>query len=674
MKDLKSYWALLRTVSPRALGGAALRRGSRVAQERWYRRGRPPTEQELLKSHGAADEAGLIAAALLRSQPLPWCDSRCRPGVRRLLDARPEARARALARADRALGRELSVFGRTVSFGPRPIDWDLDLGCGERFLVGKPPPAGSDLKFPWVFGRLDTLIALGQGYWACEGQGKLDRRREYAREFVDSVSDFMRTHPAAAGVQWRSPMEVALRAVNLAQALHMFADAEELAAPGFFTGVLRWISEHLRFVEAHLEDAGAVPNNHLISGLVGLVVVGSLLPRIPGASRRAERAARRLRRELKAQVHPDGMSFEGSVPYHRLSLELFLLAALVAPSGGIDLGAEYLDLLRAMFRCSVGYVTAAGRAPQIGDNDSGRVLALTDRESLDHSYLAPLGAAFFGDPSLKVRAPHPASALPDEALWLLGERGVERFEPLAAAAERGDWWSTAGGLYLLRNGDWEVAVSAGRQGQRGVGGHSHNDKLSFELHLGGKPVVVDPGSPTYTREPSVRNRYRSTAMHNTPQVDGEEQAPIDPQRLFALPEGAYAQVSALSEGRLLTSHRGYRRLPGQVSVHRMFDLGNLSSRPHRGLVIDDHFEGRGVHSLSWGIHFAPGSLTVDSTAVSFEGRDGAVVRLELPPQLQVEAGTYGYSPGYGELIEAPKLTLRWRGALPASFTQRWSQT
>ena len=54
-----------------------------------------------------------------------------------------------------------------------------------------------------------------------------------------------------------------------------------------------------------------------------------------------------------------------------------------------------------------------------------------------------------------------------------------------------------------------------------MGGHSHNDKLSFELHLGGRPVIVDPGMGTYTREPALRNAMRATAAHNTPQLDGQ---------------------------------------------------------------------------------------------------------------------------------------------------------
>ncbi len=675
MGALKSYLALARRLSPRELGDTLIRRGSRKVQERWYRRGRPLTEAELRRAHHAVDESQLISAALEPTRFALWCHLDRREGLRRLLRSQPEARARALARADRALARQVTVFERKVTFGPGPIDWDLDVVLGERFLVGQPAPSGADLKYPWALGRLEGALALGQGYWAADEAGDAQRRSAYAQEFVDSVADFLRTHPMPSGVQWKSPMEVALRAVNLAQALHLFADAPQLSAPGFFTAVLRSIAEHLRFVEAHLEDSGAVPNNHLLSGLVGLVVVGALLPKLPGARRRAKRAAGRLSAEMMAQVHPDGMSFEGSVPYHRLSLELFLLAALTAPGAGLELGAGYRERLHRMFRCSAGYVTQAGLAPQIGDNDSGRALALAERRSLDHGYLAPLGAALFGDPLLK----QGDAELPDEALWLLGESGAERFSRLAAHAEQGDWWSTAAGLYLLRNGEWEVAVCAGRQGQRGVGGHSHNDKLSFELHVGGNPVVVDPGTPTYTRDPMLRNRYRGTAMHNTPQVDGQEQAPLNPDRLFALPEGAYASVHAHSEGRLIASHRGYQRLPGKVALRRLFDLGNLSVRPEGGLrpglwpglLIEDRFEGTGNHDLWWPIHFAPVEAALEGQSVRVQPLGAPALELDLPADLEARIEPYLYSPGYGELVEAPRLLLRWRGALPARFVFRF---
>src|SRR5690606_31591177 len=53
--------------------------------------------------------------------------------------------------------------------------------------------------------------------------------------------------------------------------------------------------------------------------------------------------------------------------------------------------------------------------------------------------------------------------------------------------------------------------------------HGHNDKLSFELWIGGEPIVRDPGSFTYTANPQKRNEYRSVVSHAVIIFDNQEQ-------------------------------------------------------------------------------------------------------------------------------------------------------
>jgi hypothetical protein len=51
-----------------------------------------------------------------------------------------------------------------------------------------------------------------------------------------------------------------------------------------------------------------------------------------------------------------------------------------------------------------------------------------------------------------------------------------------------------------------------RPGRR-VGGHAHNDKLSFELCVDGEDIIVDPGSYIYALNPEMRNHFRCAASH-----------------------------------------------------------------------------------------------------------------------------------------------------------------
>src|SRR6185437_12801188 len=79
-----------------------------------------------------------------------------------------------------------------------------------------------------------------------------------------------------------------------------------------------------------------------------------------------------------------------------------------------------------------------------------------------------------------------------------------------------------GGAYILRSPQGHIFIDCGPLGLGGLGGHGNNDALSFEAWLGGAALIVDPGSFVYTASVEDRNLFRSTAMHNTPQIDGEE--------------------------------------------------------------------------------------------------------------------------------------------------------
>ncbi len=80
------------------------------------------------------------------------------------------------------------------------------------------------------------------------------------------------------------------------------------------------------------------------------------------------------------------------------------------------------------------------------------------------------------------------------------------------------------GIYILKSGkdDFYLAVFFGENGQNGLGGHSHNDKLSFELYHQGKNLFIDPGTYLYTPFPQIRNKFRSVFAHNCPIHNNQE--------------------------------------------------------------------------------------------------------------------------------------------------------
>ncbi len=70
-----------------------------------------------------------------------------------------------------------------------------------------------------------------------------------------------------------------------------------------------------------------------------------------------------------------------------------------------------------------------------------------------------------------------------------------------------------------------VACWGGHNGQS----HNHNDVGNFILFANGRPIIIDAGKPTYTRQTFSRDRYKIWAMqsawHNLPTVNGAMQSP-----------------------------------------------------------------------------------------------------------------------------------------------------
>jgi hypothetical protein len=686
MGTLDYYTALVRLV-PAAVAKSAVRRVQGVARQALYRRRFRVDELRILQAYGAVSASELAARFAETRNTGVWCEPWQRQSVLQALAAIPGARERALERAHAALRQEFDVFGTRVAFGEgKPVDWSLDVLSGYRYPLEpveqlRLQRPGTDPKYPWVLGRLDSVLALAQGYWV---ERDAAARARFARAFVLQTIDFLQANPTGQGVHWACPMEVALRAANLAQALAMFSEAEETQRPEFLVPVLSALAEHTAWVEAHLEDKGAIPNNHLVSNLVGLLVVGLLFPELPGAANQVALAVKGLRAQMEAQVHPEGTSFEGSTAYHRLAVELFTLAYVVGLGAGVTLGTGYTERLRRMYRATHSWCSEQGLAPQVGDNDSGRVFPFRDRADLDHGYLASLGAALFPEPSLA------GGELSDEAAWLLGQPGLVRFRTLPAAPEPASVSYPVGGFHVLRGAGAVVTVSAGPQGQGGVGGHSHNDKLSFELHLGGQPLIVDPGTGTYTRDPELRNFFRGTAAHNTLQLDGVEQAPIAPERLFALPEAARARVEVFQPGaeldRLVVRHDGYRALAAPVGVERTFFL----DKRERGLAVTDRLIGTGQHEVVGRLHLPDTHVRFRAASAEAQAR---ALRIPGAPRtfepLAVELGLEGsaralilfavglmprlepsrYSPGYGRVEPAMAVVYGVRLVPPAWL--RW---
>lgn len=605
----------------------------------------------------------------------------------------PEHANEVCERADRVLGGELFLFGAwrahargELEPGIAAIDWARDPISGrytpdlKSSEIDRDAP-GRDTRAVWEAGRLAHLVWLAQAHLLASMPGAEHARGSqqpglYARALTLHVRDFLATQPVNLGIHWTCAMEASLRAMNLAIALSLVRDEPSFDAP-FWTEAATFLIDHLRFVDEHLEDAQAVPGNHLLCDLAGLAVVSLLFPELPGAVEGRADALDAYAKELLTQSTVDGLSFESSLPYHRFVTELSMLVESVARRQGLTLGPAALSRLWLMCDVVQAATLTDGKLVALGDDDSSRALPFTLRDPRDGAHIAPLKAALGGGGSA---APVP------EVLWVAGVSGLRRLERAVEAPVPASF--AASGLAVLRDGQRSASLWAGANGQMGLGGHAHNDKLSCEVVLAGRRLTVDPGCPVYFADLTERDLYRSTGVHPTVRVDGLEQSEIPQGRPFVLPDTARASLIEQSLRTAVGEHRAYARLRPAVTHRREVSL----PRGVEAVLVTDRLLGEGEHvcEVQWpmptrevvmrastaperellrALEHVDGEGRFDLSRVfSLPGLPDALLAVasEHPWEAVIEESTW--SPGYGRRSPGRTVRLVFHAPLPLSVT------
>ena len=552
------------------------------------------------------------------------------------------------AAADRILKYEFDFLGTGPTYWGEQIDWHQDVKSGYKWPVRLWPqyqreqnPEGVDIKVPWELSRFHHLVTLGQAW-------QLTKKTEYAEEVIAQWKHWRKANPWLHGVNWANGMEVSIRAVNLVWATSLISKspAWKNEQERLLTQTLR---EHGKYIEHNLEisfrQGEPIAGNHYIANLSGLATIGLTQPNLPESSRWRRIACKALENEIRRQVLADGFFFESSTAYHRFAFELFLIPWLLTRESKVCLSAEYERRLEQMLEVILHLTRPDGCVPQIGDNDDGRLLILSDYPDWrrhDYRYLLALGAVLFNRPDFKQSGGECSEAV----YWLLGREGVENFDNLEVLAlvPRSQSFEAAG-LHVIRGVDGDYAlVRTGTPSSSVPVAHAHNDAMSIELWVAGQPVFVDRGSACYTSDIGQRNMWRSTASHNTVVIDGEEQNELSKGDIFSLGRNATIRLilwEITKESTNLSAEVSTNRKNGTIRHLRSVEYDANS----RGWRIEDTFEGAGQHHAKWYWHFAPGyKPTFDAHVALIENvrilwDEGSMARCAYRPVLH--ASSYG---------------------------------
>ena len=542
------------------------------------------------------------------------------PGLRAaILADDPGAADEARRSADAVLDGRLNVLGyRNVVVGS-PINWHRDPVHGRtapmRFWSSVPylDPAIGDHKITWEINRHQHWIVLGRAAW-------LTGDTRYRDEIVAQLRGWLQQNPPRIGINWASMLEVAFRSLSWLWALQ-FCAAFDDTPDEWYAELLVGLDAQLRHIHGNLSYYFS-PNTHLLGEALALYVVGRALPELPRAGEWAQTGRRVLIDEIARQVHADGGHAELSAHYHRYALDFYLLALSIARlTGDGDAVRRFDEVSRRLARFARALAGADGRLPLIGDDDGGQLFPICGRDPADARPSLAWAAALLDDPSLA-----PEGRTPEEVSWLLGRvPGPALQAPAADDAPAVILFPDTGYAMAQTHRRDHVVFDVGHHGFLN-GGHAHADALALVVSMGGRPLLIDPGTSTYTMDAALRDRMRATGSHNTLLLDGRQQSePAGPFHWRRTAEARLGRAEETPHGVWMSAeHDGYA-----PAVHRrglflsddglvvIVDAIESSNRDHTAEVrwhLDPAWEYQSALDGARLIHQSGAEVRVTSTA------------------------------------------------------------
>lgn len=184
------------------------------------------------------------------------------------------------------------------------------------------------------------------------------------------------------------------------------------------------------------------------------------------------------------------------------------------------------------------------------------------------------------------------------------------------------------GYRKMLAGNMEAIVDVGNITATYQPGHTHADTFNYELHIDGKPFVVDTGISTYNKT-ERRQLERSTIAHNC--VSPEEKNSSDVWGGFRVGKRCHTDITEDIENVIEAVHDGFGKI-----CRRKFEMKN-------GIFsIEDWYDGEAVSY----IHLA-------------EDADENRVRIEGASKVDIQP--WKYSTEYNRFIEGKVIEIRFNG-------------
>lgn len=578
-------------------------------------------------------------------------------------------RQQIIASADRTTQNIFNYLG-SGDVVMSPVRWDEDFKSGYRWPKGTyykkyvqvRRESHADVKVPRELSRSHFLLHLALAY-------QFTGDRKYVDKYAELVQDWIRNNPLMRSINWGCAMDVAIRAVNWIWSLSLLDDV--VLPNDVKRDLYGSLYQHGWFIYRNLEGSRLRYNhNHYLSDLVGLLHIGLVFLNDKEGYEWFCFAKEEFFREVRLQVLPSGMTYERTTYYDRLVLELVTTGYVLLKHNDVAIPSDVESRVESMFGFVSQIMTDDGKMPVVGDQDDGRVLPWGVEALDDVSYLMALGTVLFGSEKLKAHS----SGYNIYAAAFGGREAFTAYNHCKskAGAVASRMYKDAGFAMMRTENDCLLFNADNRGGYMDSGletSHTHCDWYSFVLSVKGVPFIIDPGTYVYSSDFDQRNLFRSTAMHNTVVVDGENQEEVPDAKLWSMKRTGSSKIIGWTtddeKDVIDCEHSGYMRLDEAVKHRRRLSFEKNEGR----WSIEDLLTGDGTHTYEAHFHLDEGvTAQADGQCVELS-KDGVRLLMSFESDRKVEvslADTF-ISKSYGQKIRGQEIIVSFEGECPAKL-------
>ncbi len=424
-----------------------------------------------------------------------------------------------------------------------------------------------DVKFPWEISRLQHLNVSAL---KIKKQKNKNKNKTSFAILKNHIFDFIVSNPPGFGVNWKSPMEVAIRGANLCVIADIL-ESEYILEIEEKRILLNSIQDHIYFVKNNLEWSYLNTSNHYLANIVGLIIMSYFLPRSDLNQKILAFACNQLLNEIDNQFYEDGGNKEGSTAYHIFSNEMILIGLhFYSKIENYEKNLNYVSLFsffnkfssitkyskkvdkkyeKKIFRKlkKINYFSSKcirnnETLLQVGDNDSGcffpfdYVNFFGEKKYLHKNLSIENNSNLFFS---LINKKHLQITKNKITKYLFSKHKFKNFEKMfndLPKANKNNFFIKFNkninideieqdifdkfGLYCFTSKDISLFIICKKKINFFNSGHNHDDNLSIDLVINKEAIITDPGSFCYTDDLKLRFLYRGYNAHFVPRTSG----------------------------------------------------------------------------------------------------------------------------------------------------------